>query len=191
MSEDSINNLLKMALIPETIHHNQTNTIQQNSEVSQERNETNRKKESQSDTTSQESRQTDGENMTMTSWTPNPETHNNNLSPLDNQKDTSNQLIMTNKKGSQEKEEASTTNNESTNSLKYPQHIDKILGHFYKNLKARFRCEHKDYSFIAILGADEFKDNHTVLKSYLSSLGSKALNTLVKRHPELLTHLKK
>lgn len=89
---------------------------------------------------------------------------------------------------SSEKTEEEPTQQETSCGLR---HIDTITGHYYKNQVVRFRCSHKDYNLTSILGIEELSNSPDILKAYLSNLRTKALNTMIRRHNELLVYLRK
>lgn len=71
--------------------------------------------------------------------------------------------------------------------------INQILGHYYQRGKVvRFRTASKEFDMISILSLQDIMDQHsTLLKDYLRSMSTKAINTLIRRHPEALELLRK
>lgn len=70
--------------------------------------------------------------------------------------------------------------------------IDTIHGHYYKRRIARFRTSNSQYSLVAILSLEDMLEHHSQqLKEYLQSLQTRAINTLLKRHPIILKFFRK
>lgn len=71
--------------------------------------------------------------------------------------------------------------------------MDKILGHYYQRGQiVRFRAESKDFNILSILSLEEVMHQQPALtKEYLLTLSTKAINTLIRRHPQVLDLLRK
>lgn len=69
--------------------------------------------------------------------------------------------------------------------------FDKILGHYYKKRSARFRVSCDSHPITMIVPIDEVIEKRELMISYLKGLGTKAITTIIRRHPEVLTLLRK
>lgn len=87
----------------------------------------------------------------------------------------------------------STTSIEDTptNSNKEDLELEEITSHYYKNKKPRFKCQFKEYEFIAVRPLEGLKQWPDLVEKYLRSQGTKAINTLIQRDPLILKFLKR
>lgn len=69
---------------------------------------------------------------------------------------------------------------------------DKIIGHFYKNKNIRFRGTSSSFDIIVIQTLEEaMARNREILQEYVRSLSTRAISTIVARHPRALKLLKR
>lgn len=69
---------------------------------------------------------------------------------------------------------------------------DKILGHYYRQKVVRFRASSKEFDMTIILTMEDMIAQHPeLLRDYVRGLTTRAINTLIARHPAALNLLKR